>query len=93
MSATWSISTQPALFAGQNHVGCMSPAMQTTCMPTPASTRILETGVVTPVSLFALVLALLISLLGALLTLSSLTGLLGLVGLTTGLAPSAAQGD
>ena len=91
MSTMWSASKQPAMFAGQGRVQRMPSSMPTTCMTTPASTSIIETGVTTSVSLLSLLRALI--LLVVLLSLSGLTGLLGLVGLTTGLALRAKQGD
>ncbi len=91
MSTTRSASTQPAMFAGQGCVERMPSSMHTTCMTTPASTSIIETGVTTSVSLLSLVRV--FFLLVVLLSLSGLTGLHSLVGLSTGLALSATQGD
>jgi hypothetical protein len=91
MSTTWSASKQPAMFAGQSRAQRMPSSMHTTCMTTPASISIIETGVTTSVSLLSLLRALI--LLVVLLSLSGLTGLLSLVGLTTGLALRATQGD
>lgn len=97
MSATWSASKRPALFAGYNRVQRMPSSMQTTCMATPASTSITETGVSTSVSLFALVLALssllLVVVVVLSLALSGLTGLVRLVGLTKVPVPNMKQGD
>jgi hypothetical protein len=91
MSTMWSASKQPAMFAGQGRAQRVPSSMPTTCITTPASTSIIETGVTTSVSLLSLLRALI--LLVVLLGLSGLTGLVSLVGLTTGLALSAAQGD
>lgn len=98
MSATWSASKRPALFAGCSHVQRMPSSTQTTCMATPASTCITGTGVSTSVSLFALVLALGSLLLVVVvvllsLALSGLTGLVRLVGLTKVPVPNMKQGD
>ena len=96
MSATWTASTQPALFAGQSCAKRMSFSMHTTCMTTPASTTLIETGVLASVSLLVVVLSvsLLVSLVLIGLTLSGLTGLLmSLVGLVTEVDISKKQGD
>lgn len=100
MSATWSATTIPAMFAGKDRAQRMPFGMQPMCMATAAtaSVMIIGTGVLTSVSLFVLLLIvgllLLVSLVVLIsLTLSGLTGLVGLVGLTEGLVPSAAQGD
>ena len=100
MSATWSATTQPAMFAGKDRAKRMPFYMHPMCMATAAtaSIMIIGTGVVTSVSLFVLLLIVSLLLLVSLvvvisLTLSGLTGLVGLVGLTEGLVPSAAQGD
>jgi hypothetical protein len=96
MFATWSASKRPASFAGCSRMQRMPSSMQTTCVTTPASTSITETGVSTPVSLFALVpalgsLLLVVVLLS--LALSGLTGLACLVGLTKVPVPHTKQGD
>ena len=100
MSATWSATTIPAMFAGKDRAQRMPFGMQPMCMATAAtaSITIIGTGVLTSVSLFVLLLIvgllLLVSLVVVIsLTLSGLTRLVGLVGLTEGLVPSAAQGD
>lgn len=100
MSATWSATTMPAMFAGKDRAKRMSFGMHPMCMATAAtaSITIIGTGVLTSVSLFVLLLIvgllLLVSLVVVIsLTLSGLTRLVGLVGLTGGLVPSAAQGD
>src|SRR5579859_5924502 len=100
MSATWSATTLPAMFAGKDRAKRVSFGMHPMCMATAAtaSIMIIGTGVLTSVSLFVLLLIvgllLLVSLVVLIsLTLSGLTGLVGLVGLTGGLVPSAAQGD
>jgi hypothetical protein len=100
MSATWSATTVPAMFAGKDRAQRMPFGMHPMCMATAAtaSIMIIGTGVLTSVSLFVLLLIvgllLLVSLVVVIsLTLSGLTGLVGLVGLTEGLVPSAAQGD
>ncbi len=102
MSATWSTTSQPAMFAGKNRTQRM-PAHACTyamCAATAAFASILliGTGVVTSVSLFVLVLCLSLVLLASLvvlisLVLSGLTGLVGLVGLTEGLVPGTTKGD
>jgi hypothetical protein len=97
MSATWSATTIPAMFAGKDRAQRMPFGMHPVCMAT-ASITIIGTGVLTSVSLFVLLLIvgllLLVSLVVVIsLTLSGLTRLVGLVGLTEGLVPSAAQGD
>lgn len=95
MSAMSSVSTQPALFAGQNYAKRMPSSMQAMCMATAASIIIIGTGVSTSVPFFALVLILCVLLLASLVvlvSLSGLTGLLSLVGLT-GLDPGITQGD
>jgi hypothetical protein len=101
MSAMSSTLNQPAMFAGKDRtqrMSAMPSAMSAMCMASAAaSTIIMGTGAIVPVSLFVVVLLVSIILLVALvvlLTLSSLTGLLiSSVGLSTGLDPSAAQGD
>ena len=102
MTATWSATTLPAMFAGKDRAKRMPFSMHPMCMVTAAtaSIMIIGTGVLTSVSLFVLllisVLLLLVSLLVVTgLILSGLTGLVrvSLVGLTGGLVPSAAQGD
>jgi uncharacterized membrane protein YhaH (DUF805 family) len=100
MSATWSATTQPAMFAGKDRAKRMPFYMHPMCMAcaATASIMIIGTGVLTSVSLFVLLLIvgllLLVSLVVVIsLALSGLTGLVGLVGLTEGLVPSAAQGD
>lgn len=100
MSATWSATTQPAMFAGKDRAKRMPFYMHPMCMAfaATASIMIIGTGVLTSVSLFVLLLIvgllLLVSLVVVIsLALSGLTGLVGLVGLTEGLAPSAVQGD
>jgi len=100
MSATWSATTMPAMFAGKDRAKRMPFGMHPMCMATAAtaSITIIGTGVLTSVSLFVLLLIvgllLLVSLVVVIsLTLSGLTRLVGLVGLTGGLVPSAAQGD
>jgi hypothetical protein len=100
MSATWSATTMPAMFAGKDCAQRMPFGMHPMCMATAAtaSITIIGTGVLTSVSLFVQLLIvgllLLVSLVVVIsLTLSGLTGLVGLVGLTEGLVPSAAQGD
>ena len=98
MSATSSVSTQPALFAGQNYAKCMPISIHTICMLTTASTSIIiiGTGMLMSVSLFALMLivcALLLVSIVVLITLSGLTRLISLVGLLTGLDPGTVQGD
>ena len=100
MSATWSATKMPAMFAGKDRAQRMPFGMHPMCMATAAtaSITIIGTGVLTSVSLFVLLLIvgllLLVSLVVVIsLTLSGLTRLVGLVGLTGGLVPSAAQGD
>jgi hypothetical protein len=102
MSATWSAMKQPAMFAGKDRAMRMSCEMYPMCSATAAtaSIAIIETGVITSVSLFVrllnVVLLLLVSLLVVLgLILSGLTGLVlvSLVGLTKGLVPNTVQGD
>ena len=83
MSATWSASTQPVLFAGQNYAQRMPISMATA-----PGIMISGTGVLASVSLFVLlhISSLLIGLvLLTSLILSGLTGLSGLVRLTIGL--------
>ena len=102
MSATWSATTQPAMFAGKDRAKRMPFCMHPMCMATAAtaSIMIIGTGVLTSVSLFVLLLIAVLILLVSLLVvtgliLSGLTGLVrvSLVGLTGGLVPSTAQGD
>ncbi len=100
MSVTWSASTLPAMFAGEDRAKRMPFYMQAMCMATfaAASITLIGTGVLASVSLFVLLLIvgllLLVSLV-VLISLSGLTGLvlLGLVGLSEGLVPNTAQGD
>ena len=101
MSATWSITSQPAMFAGKDRTQRM-PARPHMCAATAATAAIasilvIETGVVTSVSLFVLVLCLSLALLSLValisLTLSGLTGRLVSVGLTEGLALGTTKGD
>ena len=98
---------QPAMFAGEDRTQRM-PFMPATCdmcatcamgmafASAAASAIIIETGVMTPVSLFVLALLVSLILLVALVVLLSLSGLTGLisrlVGLT-GIDPGTAQGD
>ena len=102
MTATWSATTLPAMFAGKDCAKRMPFCMHPMCMATAATASIIiiGTGVLTSVSLFVpllvVVLLLLVSLLVVIgLTLSGLTGLLllSLVGLLEGLVPSTAKGD
>ena len=94
MPVTLSVTSQPALFAGQDYTQRMPSSKPSMCMPATASITISETGANTPVSLFVLVRSLsILMLLGVLISLSGLTGLINLVGLKTGLAPSVTQGD
>lgn len=102
MSAILSTLSQPTMFAGKDRTQGMParshmPVIWAMCAATATIASILAigTGVVTSVSLFALVLslvllALLVVLIG--LILSGLTGLVGLVGLTEGLIPGATKG-
>jgi hypothetical protein len=99
MPVAWSAITQPALFAGKDSAKRMPFYMHPMCIATAATASIIiiGAGVLTPVSLYVLLIAsllLLVSLLG-LISLSGLTGLtlIGLVGLLEGLVPSTAQGD
>lgn len=102
MSITWSTISQPAMFAGKDRTQRMPSPKHAfaMCAATAAiaSTLLIGTGVVTPVSSFVLVLFLSLVLLASLVTLislalSGLTGLIGLVGLTEGLAPGKTKGD
>ena len=102
MSATWSATTVPAMFAGKDRAQRMPFGMHPMCMATAAtaSIMIIGTGVLTSVSLFVLLLIAVLLLLVSLLVvtgliLSGLTGLVlvSLVGLTGGLVPNTAQGD
>ena len=102
MTATWSAMSKPAMFAGTDRAERMPFFMHAMCMATAATAGviIIETGVLTSVSLFVLLLAVVLLLLVSLLVvtgliLSGLTGLVlvSLVGLTEGLVPSTAQGD
>ena len=54
MSATWSATTIPAMFAGKDRAKRMSFGMHPMCMATAAtaSIMIIGTGVLTSVSLF-----------------------------------------
>ncbi len=102
MSIIQGIMSQSAMFAGKDRTQGMParspmPAMWAMCTATAtiASILVIGTGVVTSVSLFALVLslvllALLVVLIG--LILSGLTGLVGLVGLTEGPVPGTTKG-
>ena len=103
MPAIASSMSQPAMFAGKDRTQRMPShsqmyAMWVMCAATAAIASILHTGtgVVTPVSLFAFVLSLvLLALLVVLISLilSGLTGLVGLVGLLEGLVPGTTAGD
>jgi len=101
MSAMSSTQHQPAMFAGKDctqRMPATPSAMSAMCMASAAaSTIIMGTGAIVPVSLFVVVLLVSIILLVALVVLLTLSGLTGLlissVGLSTGLDPSAAQGD
>jgi hypothetical protein len=102
MTATWSATTLPAMFAGKDCAKRMPFCMHSMCLATAAtaSIMIIGTGVLTSVSLFVLLLIVVLLLLVSLLVvtgliLSGLTGLVlvSLVGLTGGLVPSTAQGD
>jgi len=102
MSASWSTMSQPAMAAGKNCTqGMPSTAhMSSICAVAAAiaSIQLIETGVVTSVSLFVRVLCLSLVLLVTLvalisLVLSGLTGRIVLVGLTKGLAPGTTKGD
>ena len=97
MIGTRSARTQSALFAGQYSAKRMPFFMCTMCIAAAAtaSTILIGTGVLAPVSLFVLLLIVCLLLLVSLLVLSSLilsglTGFIGLVGLTKA---SATQGD
>ena len=102
MSAILSTLSQPAMFAGKDRTQGMParshmPAMWAmgTATAAIASILVIGTGVVTSVSLFALVLTLvLLALLVVLLSLilSGLTRLVGLVGLTEGPVPGMTTG-
>src|SRR5579859_2340259 len=99
MLAIQGILSKSAMFAGKDRTQGMpsrSP-MRAMCTATAAIASILlsRTGVVTSVSLFALVLSLvLLALLVVLISLilSGLTGLVGLVGLTEGPVPGTTRG-
>ena len=98
MSATWSESIMPALFAGQNHAKRMPFSTHTMSMTTASGSMIIRTGALASVSLFVLPHILNITLLASLvlllsLTLIGLTRLRGLVRLTVGLELNKAQGD
>ena len=102
MIATWGATAQPAMFAGTDRAERMPFYMHPTCMATAATASmiLIGTGVLTSVSLFIVLLAVVLVLLVSLvvligLILSGLTGLVlvSLVGLTGGLVPSMAQGD
>lgn len=83
MMAT-SFTAQPAMVAGRDRAGRMPfsmPAMSMS-MSAAASTIIIETGVLAPVSSFVLVLLLVVLLVSLVVLISLiLTGLTGLVGL------------
>lgn len=91
MSANGSTQFSPALFAGKDRTTRMPEGMS---MP---AASILETDVVTSVSLFLLVLILSLLLVGrvVLISLSGLTGLLlvSLVGLIPGPVPRTTKGE
>ncbi|HEY6541101.1 MAG TPA: hypothetical protein VIZ18_09195 [Ktedonobacteraceae bacterium] len=99
MSAIQGITSQPAMFAGKDRTQGMpshSP-MRAMCTATAtiASILLIGTGVVTSVSLFALVISLVLLALRVVLIsliLSGLTGLIGLVGLTEGPVPGTTKG-
>ncbi len=99
MSVIRGTMSQPTMFAGKDRTQGMparSPmrAMWATTAAI-ASILLIGTGVVTSVSLFALVLSLvLLALLAVLISLilSGLTGLVGLVGLTEGPVPGTTKG-
>ena len=102
MTATWSATTLPAMFAGKDRAKRMPFCMHPMCMATAAaaSIMIIGTGVLTSVSLFVSLLVVVLFLLVSLLVvtgliLSGLTGLVlvSLVGLTKGQVPSMARGD
>lgn len=98
MSATSSTQNQPAMFAGKDRTQRMPTMPSAMCMASAAaSTIIIGTGAIVPVSLFVVVLLVSVLLLVALVVLLTLSGLTGLlissVGLSTGLDPSATQGD
>lgn len=99
MSAIWSSTSQPAMFAGKDRTQGMPARSRMYAMwaatATIASILLIGTGVATSVSLFALVLSLvLLALLAVLISLilSGLTGLVGLVGLTEGPVPGTTKG-
>lgn len=105
MSCTISTTAYPAMTAGHS-CAFRAPRMQNSfaqamcglCAMTSASILLIQTGVIAPVSLFALliivgVILLLVVLVG-LISLSGLTGfVLSLVGLFWGLPPHAKTGD
>lgn len=99
MSTASSTMFQSAMFAGKDRTQGMPSHYPMQAMwaatATIASILLIGTGVVTSVSLFALVLSLiLLALLVVLLSLilSGLTGLVGLVGLTEGPVPGTTKG-
>jgi hypothetical protein len=102
MTATWSATTLPAMFAGTDCAKRMSFYMHPMCMAiaATASIMIIGTGVLTSVSLFVSLLIVVLFLLVSLLVLISLIlscltrlVLVSLVGLSEGLIPSTASGD
>ncbi len=101
MSAMSSTLNQPAMFAGKDRtqrMPAMPSAMPAMCMASAAaSTIIIGTGVIVPVSLFVVVLLVSVLLLVALVVLLTLSGLTGLlissVGLFKGLDPGTTKGD
>jgi hypothetical protein len=96
MSANGSTQFRPAMFAGKDRTTRMPEGMSMCAAASMPAASILETDVVTSVSLFLLVLILSL-LVGrvVLLSLSGLTGLLlvSLVGLIPGLVPRTTKGD
>ena len=99
MSAIRGTMSQSAMFAGKDGTQCMPARSPMRAMwvatASIASILLIGTGVVTSVSLFALVLSLiLLALLVVLISLilSGLTGLVGLVGLTEGPVPGTTKG-
>lgn len=99
MLASSSTQNQSAMFAGKGRTHRMPSSMPAMCMASAAaaSTIIIGTGVIAPVSLFVVVLLVTVLLLVSLVVLISLSGLTGLisrlVGLLIGLDPGTAQGD
>ena len=97
MTAFSSTPSQPAMFAGKDRTQPMPShsRMAAMCAAT-ASIVLIRTGAITPVSLFALVLSLvLLTFLVVLISLilSGLTGRVSLVGLIVGLAPGTIKGE